>query len=185
MSIPSVLSGRVIEVPNLLPAPDCAALIARAAAQGFATATINQGEHRPDIRSNTRALWRDAALSQRLWPVVAPHVPDIDGARGVGLWDIWRVYGYTPGQFFDWHQDGRVTDAAGRSSLMTLMIYLSDGCTGGGTRFADVFSPYIFADFTIQPKTGKALLFHHDLSHRGEEVTTGVKHVLRTDVIFE
>jgi prolyl 4-hydroxylase len=64
-----------------------------------------------------------------------------------------------------------------------MMIYLKHGVEGGGTSFADVFSLHAFADFTINPALGKALLFHHPLSHRGDPINSGEKFALRTDVM--
>ena len=36
----------------------------------------------------------------------------------------------------------------------------------------------------IQPKCGRALLFQHRQLHEGREVTSGVKYVPRTDVMY-
>lgn len=107
------------------------------------------------------------------------------GHRAIGLNERFRIYRYRPNQFFDWHQDGEFRTPSGLRSLFTMLIYLSEDCVGGGTSFADVFSPFVFDDFTIDPREGKALFFHHPLSHRGDQIVSGEKFVLRTDVMFE
>jgi hypothetical protein len=37
---------------------------------------------------------------------------------------------------------------------------------------------------TIQPQLGMALIFPHRLLHRGVEVESGIKYILRTDVMY-
>ena len=57
------------------------------------------------------------------------------------------------------------------------MVYLNDDFAGGETEFVDLRR-------TIVPRTGSALLFQHMLLHAGETVTSGVKYVLRSDVLY-
>jgi hypothetical protein len=38
--------------------------------------------------------------------------------------------------------------------------------------------------FRVIPTKGMALLFHHQIMHRGDPVTAGRKCVLRTDVMY-
>ena len=56
------------------------------------------------------------------------------------------------------------------------MIYLNEEFEGGETKFDK---------FSIIPKTGMALVFPHHLLHQGNSVVSGVKYVLRTDVMYE
>lgn len=62
-----------------------------------------------------------------------------------------------------------------RGCLLTFMIYLNEGYTGGETRFESV---------SVAGKPGMALVFEHELLHEGAEVTAGVKYVLRSDVMY-
>jgi predicted 2-oxoglutarate/Fe(II)-dependent dioxygenase YbiX len=95
-----------------------------------------------------------------------------------------RYYRYRKGQQFDWHMDGAYMRANGERSLFTLMFYLNEGFKGGDTTFSDWGSPLVFDDFAITPQSGKALLFFHPISHKGEPVMSGEKFVLRTDVMY-
>ncbi len=188
MTIPSCLERLVIEVPHLVDPTFCTGMIAQAEALGFAPATITTEDGTsvvPDIRNNDRLILDDPELAGELWRLVAPSVAQpFKGQVAVGLNERLRVYRYGPGQQFDWHQDGEYRSGASVSRF-TLMVYLNDDYEGGGTSFGDVFSPHVFQDFTVRPETGKALLFHHPLSHRGDPVLRGRKYVLRTDVMFE
>ena len=71
----------------------------------------------------------------------------------------------------------------GERSQFTFMVYLNDGFGGGGTSFADP-RRRLFDAFTVVPKKGSALFFYHHLDHRGDEVTSGRKYVLRSDVMY-
>ncbi|WP_241480870.1 2OG-Fe(II) oxygenase [Leisingera sp. ANG-M6] len=189
MNIPDVLNGRVFEAAEFVSSDFCTQMIAKAYELGFKRATINTEcgvKAVPDIRNNDRVIFDDPALAAALWQKVSPFFSaPFKGAAVVGVNERFRLYRYHPGHFFDWHQDGEYRSAHGTVSRFTVMLYLNEGFEGGGTSFADVFSPFRFADFTIQPATGKALFFHHPLSHRGDPVVSGVKYALRTDVMFE
>ncbi|WP_341365780.1 2OG-Fe(II) oxygenase [Yoonia sp. BS5-3] len=189
MSIPPDLGHLVFEVPNFVSHAFCRDVISRAHSDGFAVATISTergSDVVQDIRNNDRVIFDDRALANSLWHRAGCHfVSPFKGQRAVRLNERFRVYRYRPGHFFDWHQDGIFTHPDGSISQFTMMIYLNEACEGGGTSFADVLSPHVFWDFTIAPRTGKALFFHHPLSHRGDQITSGEKFVLRTDVMFE
>lgn len=189
MSIPTALSVFVIETPEFVSADFCQRIIDRANDQGFhaATVTTEQGTAvAADVRNNDRVIFDDPQFARELWPSVARLFPKpFQDHRAIGLNERFRVYRYGPGQFFDWHQDGTFRKDDNTVSKFTMMIYLNYAFEGGGTSFADVFSPHVFQDFVIAPATGKALFFHHPLSHRGDPVVTGEKYVLRTDVMFQ
>jgi len=188
MQIPNTLKDLVFEVPILLSPKQCNEMIGKAEHCGFETASIQSEtgtEVRPDIRNNDRLFMDNPELGKLLWTRLrARFSSPFRGASAIGLNTRFRIYRYRPGQFFDWHQDGTYRPDETQESRFTLLIYLNDDFARGGTSFADVFSPHVFGDFTIAPETGKALVFHHPLSHRGEPVKAGQKYVLRSDVMF-
>jgi hypothetical protein len=188
MTIPSVLEHLVFEISEFADIAFCNRVIDRATNLGFEPATItteNGTSVTPDIRNNDRVIFDDVDFAEELWIQVSRNfLKPFKGLTAVGINERFRVYRYVPGQFFDWHQDGEYSRSDGSVSKFTLMIYLNDGTDGGGTSFADVFSPHVFADFTIKPAMGKALIFHHPLSHRGDPINSGEKYVLRSDVMF-
>ena len=55
------------------------------------------------------------------------------------------------------------------------MVYLNDTYEGGATRFEST---------KVVGSAGMALVFQHGLVHEGSKVTSGVKYVLRSDVMF-
>ncbi|MEP4036327.1 2OG-Fe(II) oxygenase [Pseudophaeobacter sp.] len=189
MSIPEVLCDRVFEAAKFLSEDFCKQMILRASDIGFEEATISTEygvRMVPEIRNNDRVIIDDPSLAQALWQdAAAMFSRPFKGSKAIGLNERLRIYRYHPGHFFDWHQDGEYSPAENTVSRFTMMVYLNDGFEGGGTSFADIFSPFRFEDFVVKPETGKALIFHHPLSHRGDQVLSGVKYVLRTDVMFE
>lgn len=188
MTIPPVLEHLVLEIPEFADISFCNQTIDRANNLGFEPATITS-EHgtsvTSEIRNNDRAIFDDVDFADQLWRKVSTHFQEpFKGLTATGINERFRVYRYVEGQFFDWHQDGEFQRSDGSVSKFTMMVYLNDAVDGGGTSFADVFSPHVFADFTIEPAMGKALIFHHPLSHRGDPIVSGEKYVLRTDVMF-
>jgi hypothetical protein len=170
---------------------ECAAMIACAEAHGFDEApitTVHGAEMRKDVRNNERAMFDDPALAASLFERARPHVPaalperhappGTPPWRAVGLNERFRVYRYHPGQQFKPHFDGCFVREDGvEESALTFMIYLDEDFVGGQTAFHD-------DAVIVVPKTGMALLFHHPILHEGRMIERGVKHVLRSDVMY-
>lgn len=177
-------------VNDLFSPAECANILAGAESTEWFAATVNAAEGRvvdARIRSSTTAVVRDAALAETLYQRALPHVPARMttelGDRGrvpmevTGIFQPLRIYRYEVGQHFGLHQDQSYIGEKGTQSLLTLMVYLNEGFSGGETDFPE-------QEKTIVPKTGTALLFQHKLLHAGRAVTNGSKYVLRSDVLY-
>lgn len=173
------ISPHIFTLAGLLSPAECEAMIARAENSGFELATINAaGGARVDLatRNNDRVILDDPELASQLWAKVKAEIPRVRGGRqAIGLNERFRFYRYRPGQKFDWHADGPFARANGELSLLTFMIYLNEGYGGGTTRFES---------HDVQGQRGSALVFDHGLIHQGSEVVSGVKYVLRSDVMY-
>jgi prolyl 4-hydroxylase len=171
----------VFAVPGVLDDAACGRLIARVEELGpgdVPVATTNGFVIRPDVRNNKRVMFDDAALAGELYAKVFPALPPrLCGVVPCGANERFRCYRYEPGQQFRAHHDGSYHRDANECSLLTLMVYLNDGFDGGETRFLDL-------DVAVRPRTGMALLFQHHLLHEGSVVRSGVKYVLRSDVMY-
>ena len=165
---------------GVLSEQECSALVAEAEATGFGDAPISTLAGfvmAPEVRNNTRVMVDDESRAQWLWERMRSWIPaEHRGARVVGLNERLRYYRYHPGQYFEWHRDGSFRRSPEELSMLTLMVYLSDGFTGGRTEFASA-SPVV-------PKLGMAVAFDHSVRHRGAPVIAGTKYVLRTDVMY-
>jgi predicted 2-oxoglutarate/Fe(II)-dependent dioxygenase YbiX len=128
------------------------------------------------VRNNERLIYDNGQLAKVLWERVKPYVPsETPQGKAIGLNERSRFYKYYPGQQFKPHRDGSYERDYMEFSLFTFMIYLNGNLKGGTTRFENC---------EVKPETGKALIFKHDLVHEGVKVKSGVKYVLRTDVMY-
>lgn len=168
-------------VDDVLTAEECAGLIAKIDALGPTSAPITTAAGfvmRPDIRNNTRVVFDDVALAARLFERVRGTLPEVLSNREpVGANERFRCYRYEPGQRFAAHYDGAFDRSKTEGSLLTFMVYLNEGFGGGSTAF-------LHYGREVVPRTGTALLFQHRLLHEGCAVTSGVKYVLRSDVMY-
>lgn len=110
----------------------------------------------------------------------------------MGLNERFRLCRYRPGGFFRPHCDGIYMRSQEEMSLFTCMFYLDSSMEGGATKFlkhdavlagkrsreGDILA-------SVRPRRGMCLLFFQPgLLHEGEDVHGGVKHILRTEVMF-
>jgi predicted 2-oxoglutarate/Fe(II)-dependent dioxygenase YbiX len=170
---------------------ECQAMIERAEALGFDTATVTiagSTQNLPGVRNNDRVKFEDETLATLLWQRLEPLIPaQLEGWNAVRLNECFAVYRYDPGQRFKRHQDGTVQTDRGEESRFTVLVYLNEDCDGGETIFSDVDrsgSQIKFLETPVKPKPGMALVFRHELWHEGAAVTRGRKYVLRTDVMY-
>jgi prolyl 4-hydroxylase len=174
-----------ITIDPLLTPDECREWIDFASGLGFDEAPINLGRGvealRPDIRNNDRTLVDEPQLADALWqrtrPLLPAHVLRDGRARATGFNERLRFYRYRPGQRFALHADGHYRRPDGsETSRMSFLIYLNEGFSGGETQF-----PVLGV---CVPKTGLALCFIHRYLHEGCPVRSGVKYVLRTDIMY-
>jgi len=177
---------------NLLSPQECKGIIQAAEGIGFQEAglAIAQDVYRKksSTRSNERVLIEDRAMAQQLWGRMQHLVdPKFDNHVASGLNWRFRIYKYAPGDRFAPHVDERMALPNGGTTLFTFMVYLNENLTGGETTFFDrrrKGSRKLNINRVIAPKTGMALAFDHLLFHEGSVVRSGLKYVLRSDLIY-
>ena len=120
---------------------------------------------------------------------IKPHTQGHEGPGGqwepVGLNERMRFLRYQPGDYFKPHQDGSFArndgPRKGERSFLTLMLYLDEPGSGGETKF---LNPQLKTETSVHPRGGLGLVFDHELLHEGATLIAGVKHALRTDVMY-
>ncbi|XP_013387162.1 uncharacterized protein LOC106156453 [Lingula anatina] len=133
-----------------------------------------------------------------------PHQQHIHGLKQAlqgrwkpyGLNELFRICKYQPGGHFAPHFDGHFVSSSEKRSMKTFMIYLNDDFTGGTTNFVDE-SQQLHMDSSgkycaeeknvihrVQPETGMAIIFNHHRLHEGERIKSGVKYIMRTDIMY-
>lgn len=191
--------GTCVVIRDFLSSAECAELIARAERRGFQSAG---SDYPPSYRNNERQVDDDPAFARTLFSRLRSLVPEaIQDRDSTGRARTWRLQAlnerirwcrYGPGQRFNIHQDGVHHRGANCRSRLTFMIYLDgpEAFQGGDTLFyasgpcADVESgaPPVVAG--VQPRAGSLIVFDHSIWHAGDTVTQGVKHILRSDLLY-
>jgi len=168
-------------VDEVLTSAECQQWIQRIEEEQFELATINRPggpQINTRVRNNERVTFDDAGLADRLFARVADQVPGtMHSWQVVGANERLRGYRYQPGQRFGPHYDGSFRRSDNERSILSFIIYLNDGFEGGATTFLDL-------DKAVQPRAGLGLLFQHPILHEGSEVTSGVKYVVRSDIMY-
>lgn len=174
-------------VPETLAATECSEVVDAVTRQGGFEPTAV--DYPPSYRDNDRAVLESAELAARLFARLRDALPaelvDGDGGRHrlEGLNERFRLCRYRDGQSFRIHRDGAHAPTDRVRSRLTVQIYLDDGFVGGRTRFYRTRAGGEIG--AVVPRVGTAIVFDHELWHDGEPVTSGTKHVMRTDVLYE
>lgn len=168
-----------------------------------------------NIRHNNNLVWViDDTTHNIIWNRVKEYLFDKDsifkGKKTLGINKRFRFYKYDKGDFFKVHSDGAwpgsavinetlITDAyEDRFSQMTFLILLNEDFEGGATQFfLDKQNPTKpTKDISnakrvdIRTPQGGVLCFPHGFHplhclHSSQEILSGVKYIIRTDILFE
>ncbi|BDS11388.1 prolyl hydroxylase family protein [Aureispira anguillae] len=168
-------------IKNFMSKADCQKWIEFSEKQGYELAKVNMGFGKQvvnkAIRNNERFIYDNEELASELWDKIRPFVIlETEYGIACGLNERFRFYKYKPGQQFRSHIDGSYIRSIKEWSSYTLLIYLNEEMEGGATEFPQ---------FYVEPKTGTALIFKHEVRHAGKPIHKGIKYVLRTDIMYK
>mmetsp|Transcript_121252 Transcript_121252/g.220540 ORF Transcript_121252/g.220540 Transcript_121252/m.220540 type:complete len:650 (-) Transcript_121252:16-1965(-) len=178
---PSIFGGKFARtIDKLLDPSECKQLIDLAESNGFGLAG-SRGFNpyaRFAMRCFIDAPQVGSVLTRRLASLLPTEYPPGSGRPLVGVNERCRFLKYVPGMHHSGdHTDCAHEDSRGRSFL-TVQVYLNDSFEGGRTTFiSDRLVP-------IKPAAGRAVVFDHELYHRGGIVSDGVKYAIRLDVLY-
>ncbi len=172
----------IVRVRDVMTPDECAQLIAKIESLGPKVATINTRAGTVvdrDVRNNDRVIFDDQELADRILARIGDKAPEtIHGMELVGANERFRCYRYKPGMRFAPHSDGSFYRNERERSCYSCLVYLNEDFEGGATTF--LTDPEV----AVQPIRGMALLFQHPIIHEGSIVTSGVKYVCRTDLMY-
>ncbi len=126
-------------------------------------------------RNQHRIIYESKELADEIWLKLVT-IPDfrINIELASSINPSFRFYKYYPSQNFVVHTDAPVVINKNQRSFHSLLIYLNDNYEGGSTKFDG---------FESIPIQGKIIFFNHTLKHSGAKILSGVKYILRTDII--
>ncbi len=171
-------------INNLLSKEECNNLLSLVNNEAWEDALINTSKGsilQKSYRDNYRIIKFDPGISSFLYEKLKQR-EDIElinegGWQHYGLNEMCKFYKYIPNQKFALHMDHPFIRKSNiDQSFQTLLVYLNDNYSGGGTSFIGME--------TVNPHTGMAVLFYHHLYHEGKEVLNGEKYLLRTDLMY-
>ena len=207
VAVPQVPGGFMLH--NVLSAAECQRIIEVAEGLGFHEDSPVSLPH--EVRHNENMNWVvSQAVDGTIWQRSKHLVPEQwQGQTARGLNARFRFYKYKQGDFFDTHNDGawpgsRVVNGqlvanayADLYSQYTYLLFLSDDYEGGSTQFlvskANPEQPARQQDdvnlVPVRTPKGGALCFPHGTHplhclHSSQEITRGIKYIIRTDILF-
>lgn len=127
-------------------------------------------------RNSKRLNLESTELSDLIWNNLDFSVLKLDGHSAIGINKSFRLYKYFIDDEFIEHIDMSTTISDNVRTFYSILIYLNDTFTGGNTKFND---------FEIKPTLGNLVTFPHNQLHSGEKIISGMKYILRGDVIFK
>lgn len=164
-----------------------------------------------DVRHNENFNWVvSEVIDKTIWDRAGHLVNEVwQGQSAQGINARFRFYKYKEGDFFKVHTDGawpgsRVIDGKlvpnayhDLYSQYTFLVLLNDDFDGGATEFmvsqTDPSKPARREDdmkvVSVRTPRGGVLCFPHGTHplhclHSSEEITRGIKYIIRTDILF-
>lgn len=137
---------------------------------------------RGDLATYERNIWISEAFADELYRRLQPHLPAGVRAEVVRCNEYFRFSKYGVGQEFGLHTDGTNLDRLGNVSQYTVNVFLNSEFEGGETDFFQGVSTGVGRTRAI-PLAGRAAVFDRGISHCGNRVVSGVKYLLRTDLM--
>ena len=195
-----IADGTIFELADFLSRDECACVIELAEAAGYTLAELRESKYTAH-RRNGHIRVDSPVLAQQLWKRLADtgaFKKKQDGGRiACGLNPNFRLYRYERGDRFGMHVDESVSLDKSHETLFTLLVYLNGvGDTTGGASPLAGGETVFYTGTTVRnarpilrfpPRTGSALVHMHGercLLHEGALVKSGIKYLLRTDVVY-
>ena len=131
---------------------------------------------RTDIHNSARSMCDRSEWAKQLWLKMQALFVSSSHGHATGLNEQFRFYRYGIGEYFKPHLDGADYRSPRERFGWTVLIYVNEDIEGGETK---LFRHKV----QIAPKAGSLLAFVHRQLHAENEVNSGTKYVLRSDVM--
>jgi len=192
------LKGYGIILENVLTRRECQRIIQETESIGYGS--LGEGKTGMAYRSNRRIQFDDSegSLGEELWRRISQYIPQIEVLPEDGTFEYYlmnsryRFAKYFKGEGFALHVDKPTVYEKEICSIYTVNIYLNDlkPEQGGKTRFyTKMMGGNIVA--SVGGSAGTVAIFKQALGgvftpvHDGEKVNSGLKYLMRTDIIYK
>jgi hypothetical protein len=176
-------------VDNLLNSDECNRIIEASEKLGYGFIK----DQEPEKRGNLRLQIEDSNLAGIIYQRLHNYLPKTVELYGEvrcikRLNERFRLSKYYEGTQFENHCDNCLWVSENEQSFYTVNIYLNDNFIGGRTRFFEKGGKGQQVLLEVKPRKGRVLSFRQPPTqrywHDGEIVSSGIKYLLRTDVIY-
>lgn len=202
-----IIPNKAFLLKNVLSLEECEHYINQSEEEGYLDLNLK-------YRTNTRVQIESQELSEICYQRILPFIPqtmqlhkedsestwkhlnesmtDSSKKFDLGEWEVeslndhWRFCKYTAGGYFAPHTDACFISSMDHRSILTFNLYLNK-TDGGTTNFVDGEKRRVGENkilYQVQPEPGMALVFVHWLLHEGSTLTSGVKYLMRSDVMY-
>eukprot|EP00121_Abeoforma_whisleri_P001101 Awhi_evm1s978 len=186
---------------EVLSEEECQRLIAVTERVGYVSSKVNVSGKLVVLKGvvdSASCVIEDASFTAKLFERIKSQLPLILSdptepnlnwqGEACGINPLLRCLRYGTGtEGFTSHRDNSTKIGDDQRSLLTIVLYMNEGYTGGETRFCqqlDVHAEEKDVIFTTPVTCGSLLLFHHDCIHDVAAVLEGTKYAMRTDVLY-
>jgi predicted 2-oxoglutarate/Fe(II)-dependent dioxygenase YbiX len=187
-------------IDGIMSKKECEDWIETSNQEGYEAALLND-QKVEEVRNNLRCIIDDQdvadTLYERVFSAIKHHMPDLkteeapyfmndEGGKksAIRINERFRFLKYNPGTYFKPHFDGSYTTAdRSQKSLVTCQFYLNEGFEGGTT---NILAHSDASDHIVDvvPRTGRVLVFDHNILHESALLVKGVKYSMRNEIMY-
>lgn len=136
-----------------------------------------------DYRKSERCIIDDEKYAKILEKRIYDYIPKVyANKRYDSINPRFRFLKYENQGCFSRHRDSNYQTDSTISSI-TILIYLNSDYEGGYTKFFS--NPTDNVEYTLNPKSGMVCLMDQDIGHEVPFLTSGVKYVVRTELMYK
>ncbi|KAG4073846.1 hypothetical protein HA402_014051 [Bradysia odoriphaga] len=178
-----------VTLNGVLTPTECQELIRRTELTGYSPALVQKGDGKYKLqRAYLNGDWviiHDKEFAARIFDRISRHLPKkFMNQKLIGMNERLRFLRYGVGHQFQTHShESYIREDKLAATQLTVYIYLNDDSSYCG---GDIyFTKYQVDDCVrVDPQSGMALVFEHDIAHKDCAVTAGRKYILHCDIFY-
>ena len=176
-------------INNVFSDEECSNLIIYSESIGYVQASSYIDKYKKEhffleIRKSLRCVIDSIDFSKILYKRIAHIIPNnYNDMKFCEINPRFRFLKYNDGDFFAKHTDEHYKNDKNEISLITLLIYINDDYEGGNTKF--LIDDKNENDISITPKIGLICLMDQNILHEVPKLISGIKYVIRTELMYK